>query len=118
MILPLQRQRDVLPRKSTGSATAAGRGDPGRQAIEKGEYGRALLSGVTDPSTPQLSRRQHDIAVLAAEGLASREIAERLSISVRTVDNHLGRIYAKLGVADRAELARAFTSRRREAGHP
>jgi hypothetical protein len=34
-------------------ATAAGRGDPGRDLIEKGEYGRALLSGVTDPSTPQ-----------------------------------------------------------------
>jgi hypothetical protein len=34
-------------------AAAAGRGDPGRQAIEKGEYGRALLTGVTDPSTPQ-----------------------------------------------------------------
>src|SRR5881296_1664713 len=32
---------------------AAGRGDLGRQLIEKGEYGRALLSGVTDPSTPQ-----------------------------------------------------------------
>jgi len=32
---------------------ASGRGDPGRQLIEKGEYGRALLSGVTDPSTPQ-----------------------------------------------------------------
>jgi hypothetical protein len=34
-------------------AAAAGRGDAGRQAIEKGEYGRALLTGVTDPSTPQ-----------------------------------------------------------------
>ena len=34
-------------------ATASGRGDPGRDLIEKGEYGRALLSGVTDPSTPQ-----------------------------------------------------------------
>src|SRR2546428_1991233 len=32
---------------------AAGRGDLGRQLIEKGEYGRALLSGVTAPSTPQ-----------------------------------------------------------------
>ena len=32
---------------------ASGRGDLGRQLIEKGEYGRALLSGVTDPSTPQ-----------------------------------------------------------------
>jgi hypothetical protein len=35
------------------SDVAAGRGDPGRQAIERGEYGRALLSGVTDPATPQ-----------------------------------------------------------------
>src|SRR2546421_144171 len=34
-------------------AAASGRGDLGRQLIEKGEYGRALLSGVTDPSTPQ-----------------------------------------------------------------
>jgi hypothetical protein len=32
---------------------AAGRGDLGRQLIEKGEFGRALLSGVTDPATPQ-----------------------------------------------------------------
>ena len=31
-------------------AAAAGRGDAGRQAIEKGEFGRALLSGVTDPT--------------------------------------------------------------------
>src|SRR2546425_10118588 len=34
-------------------AAASGRGDLGRQLIEKGEYGRALLSGVTDPATPQ-----------------------------------------------------------------
>ena len=37
----------------TGSTAAAGRGDLGRQLIEKGEFGRALLSGVTDPATPQ-----------------------------------------------------------------
>src|SRR6266849_3583051 len=34
-------------------AAASGRGDLGRQLIEKGEYGRALLSGVIDPNTPQ-----------------------------------------------------------------
>ena len=48
------------------AATAAGRGDPGRQAIEKGEYGRALLSGVTDPSTPQ---RQTTLIVDPPDGL-------------------------------------------------
>ncbi|HXI29677.1 MAG TPA: hypothetical protein VNG89_14660 [Vicinamibacterales bacterium] len=47
-------------------ATASGRGDPGRDLIEKGEYGRALLSGVTDPSTPQ---RQTTLIVDPPNGL-------------------------------------------------
>jgi hypothetical protein len=45
---------------------AAGRGDLGRQLIEKGEFGRALLSGVTDPSTPQ---RQTTLIVDPPTGL-------------------------------------------------
>jgi DNA-binding CsgD family transcriptional regulator len=55
-----------------------------------------------------LSGRQREVAVLAARGLSSREIAERLFVSVRTVDNHLYRIYAKLGVESRDELAVAL----------
>jgi hypothetical protein len=47
-------------------ATARGRGDLGRQLIEKGEFGRALLSGVTDPSTPQ---RQTNLIVDPPNGL-------------------------------------------------
>src|SRR5437867_9042187 len=47
-------------------AAASGRGDLGRQLIEKGEYGRALLSGVTDPSTPQ---RQTTLIVDPSNGL-------------------------------------------------
>ena len=45
---------------------AAGRGDLGRQLIEKGEFGRALLSGVTDPATPQ---RQTTLIVDPPTGL-------------------------------------------------
>jgi DNA-binding CsgD family transcriptional regulator/DNA polymerase III delta prime subunit len=52
-----------------------------------------------------LTNREREIALLAADGLASRVIAERLFVSVRTVENHLARIYTKLGVASRAELA-------------
>jgi DNA-binding CsgD family transcriptional regulator len=52
-----------------------------------------------------LTNREREIALLAADGLASRVIAERLFVSIRTVENHLGRIYTKLGVASRAELA-------------
>ena len=47
-------------------AAAAGRGDAGRDLIAKGEYGRALLTGVTDPATPQ---RQTSLIVDPPNGL-------------------------------------------------
>jgi len=55
-----------------------------------------------------LTEREREIALLAAAGHSSRAIAERLVLSVRTIDNHLGRIYDKLGVSNRAELAAAL----------
>ena len=51
-----------------------------------------------------LSRREREVAELAASGIPARSIALRLSLSERTVENHLQRIYAKLGVHSRAEL--------------
>lgn len=51
-----------------------------------------------------LTRREREIASLAARGLSNRDIAEHLTISVRTVDNHLHVIYSKLGVSGRGEL--------------
>jgi DNA-binding CsgD family transcriptional regulator len=59
-------------------------------------------------SVVPLTEREREIAVLAASGQPSRVIAERLYLSVRTVDNHLGRIYDKLGVSSRAALAAAL----------
>jgi DNA-binding CsgD family transcriptional regulator len=53
----------------------------------------------------QLSDREREVALLAAQNLTSREIAERLFVSVRTVDNHLQQVYVKLGVKRRTELA-------------
>ncbi|WP_433390554.1 LuxR C-terminal-related transcriptional regulator [Micromonospora sp. KLBMP9576] len=58
--------------------------------------------------TPTLTEREWQVARLAADGVASRVIAERLYLSVRTVENHLQRIYGKLGVAGRAELKTAL----------
>ncbi|PWK80756.1 regulatory LuxR family protein [Lentzea atacamensis] len=55
-------------------------------------------------ATP-LTRREREIAVLAARGLTNKEIASSLVISARTVDNHLSNAYAKLGIATRGELA-------------
>lgn len=54
---------------------------------------------------PPLTRREREVALMAAQGLPSRTIAERLFLSARTVENHLARAYDKLGVRSRAELA-------------
>ncbi len=52
-----------------------------------------------------LTAREREIAVLAARGLANKTIAERLSVSVRTVEGHLYRAGLKLGISERAALA-------------
>ncbi|MET8681305.1 LuxR C-terminal-related transcriptional regulator [Streptomyces sp. NPDC004647] len=52
----------------------------------------------------ELTIRELEVAALAAARLSNREIADRLVVSVRTVENHLHRAYGKLGVATRAEL--------------
>ncbi|WP_300386239.1 LuxR family transcriptional regulator [uncultured Nocardioides sp.] len=57
---------------------------------------------------PVLSAREFDVARLAASRLRSKEIAEQVGLSVRTVDNHLARVYRKLGIAGRDELAEAL----------
>jgi DNA-binding CsgD family transcriptional regulator len=55
-----------------------------------------------------LSDRERQIAKLASVGIPSREIANQLFLSPRTVDNHLRRVYTKLGVSGRRELGRAL----------
>lgn len=53
-----------------------------------------------------LSRREREVAMLAARGETAREIAERLSISERTVETHLTGIYSKLDVRSKSDLIR------------
>jgi DNA-binding NarL/FixJ family response regulator len=60
---------------------------------------RANPAGLTD--------RQLEVLALLAEGLTNAEIADRLVVSVRTVDHHVAAILAKLGVGSRREAARA-----------
>ena len=55
-----------------------------------------------------LTARERDIATLAAQGESSKAIAERLFLSVRTVNNHLQNVYSKLGVTGRRQLADAL----------
>jgi DNA-binding CsgD family transcriptional regulator len=65
----------------------------------------ARTPGLVMASVPvALTRREREIATLAAAGIASSAIAEQLVLSVRTVNNHLQRVYTKLGVTSRREL--------------
>jgi DNA-binding CsgD family transcriptional regulator len=56
----------------------------------------------------ELSQRERSIAELVAEGRSNKEVAAALYVSPKTVENNLSRIYAKLGVRSRTELARAL----------
>jgi pimeloyl-ACP methyl ester carboxylesterase/DNA-binding CsgD family transcriptional regulator len=55
--------------------------------------------------TNELSRREREVAQLVAKGLSNREIATRLYLSERTVDNHVHRILDKLGFDSRVQVA-------------
>jgi ATP/maltotriose-dependent transcriptional regulator MalT len=80
------------------------------------EAGRALRGlGATAPApvarrsgdegTTALSRREREVAVLVAAGNSNPKIAQTLFLSRRTVDSHMRRIFEKLGVQSRAQLA-------------
>ncbi|MFE7778562.1 LuxR C-terminal-related transcriptional regulator [Streptomyces sp. NPDC057445] len=63
-----------------------------------------------------LSRAERRVAVLAAEGCTNRGIADRLFLTTSTVEQHLTRVYRKLGVRSRAELAALWGAPGRETG--
>jgi DNA-binding CsgD family transcriptional regulator len=81
-----------------------------RVAAGFAERCEGTLAPTTDgPSQPvRLTKREREIATLAATGASAKEIAERLYLSARTVESHLHHIYVKLGVTDRAALATAL----------
>jgi len=62
-----------------------------------------------NPVGDGLTTREREVAGFAARGLTDVEIAARLSVSRRTVETHLYRVYAKLGVSGRRDLAPLFT---------
>lgn len=90
----------------------------GRQAAELGmppiaSAARDLLERLdaAEPPAP-LTRREREIAELVAEGLTSRDIAERLYLSERTVQNHVQHILTKLDLANRSQIAVWVTVRK------
>jgi two-component system response regulator NreC len=68
------------------------------------DYLRRVETGQEHDSFSSLTDREREVLQLVAEGHANREIAEILSISVRTAQNHRAHIMEKLGIHDRGEL--------------
>ena len=66
-------------------------------------YFAAVRPTVADLAFPELTDREREILHLIAQGYSNVEIAERLVLSIKTVQNHVSNIFSKLQVADRAQ---------------
>ncbi|WP_162794327.1 helix-turn-helix transcriptional regulator [Nocardioides houyundeii] len=111
----IRRRRQALPwglaarrRPVAGRACPAGwvrRGNLSDDGLR--EVGRifAPWSPPTDSPLDALTRAEREVAERVADGLTSRQIAEELFVSPRTVDTHLSHIYRKLDINTRARLA-------------
>jgi DNA-binding CsgD family transcriptional regulator len=101
---------------SCEAAEAFRRAGRTRQATARAARAAELVAECGGARTPalivggpveRLTRREREVVELAASGMSSREIADRLFVSVRTVDSHLLRAYSKLGVTGRSDLREA-----------
>ena len=106
--------REAYARAST-VLEQAGERRRSRQAVAQREkcdheLGERFREGrfIAAAPTVRLTKREQDIVELAVQGLTDREIAQRLMVSVRTVEGHLYRTYVKLGVRSRDELEAAL----------
>ena len=70
------------------------------------------LAELADPQLDQLSPREREVMRLIARGYTYKEIARRLSLSVKTVESHVSAVLRKLQLSSRHELTRWVTDRR------
>jgi predicted ATPase/DNA-binding CsgD family transcriptional regulator len=95
---------------------ASGRSLPMSNLIDEARVGPSDGGAGTDFGPTQhlfapLSPREWEVATLVAQGAKNREIAERLVLAQRTIESHLERIYERLEISNRAQLARWMTQR-------
>ncbi|OXM74705.1 MULTISPECIES: response regulator [Amycolatopsis] len=79
---------------------------PGLAGLVLGEYRRMAAAPAGGVAPPRLTERETDVLRLVAKGLTARQIAERLVLSHRTVENHVQSTLRKLQLHNRVELAR------------
>jgi DNA-binding NarL/FixJ family response regulator len=91
---------DAVRRTAGGEAVFS----PGLAALVLGEFRR--MSTQPDDGLPQLTSRETEILRLVAKGLTARQVAERLVLSHRTVQNHVQNTLRKLQLHNKVELTR------------
>lgn len=89
-------------------ATAAGRAvfTPGLAGLVLGEYRRIAKNAGSQGVTPRLTERETEVLRYVAKGLTAKQIAAKLDLSHRTVENHVQATFRKLQVSNRVELVR------------
>ncbi|KXX57332.1 response regulator [Rhodococcus sp. LB1] len=91
-------------------ATAAGQAvfTPGLAGLVLGEYRRMSSAPAAEegPAVPKLTERETEVLRFVAKGLSAKQIATKLSLSHRTVENHVQATLRKLQLANRVELTR------------
>jgi hypothetical protein len=85
------------------ACAGAGAGAGRITRIPQGRGEKDLSADAVDPSE-QLTARETEVVRLVARGMANKVIAQQLSISPRTVEGHLNRVFDKLGIVSRTEL--------------
>jgi DNA-binding NarL/FixJ family response regulator len=91
---------DAVRRTESGDAVFS----PGLAGLVLGEFRRMAVS--PDPNTPQLTDREAEILRMVGTGLSYKQIAERLVLSHRTVQNHVQNTLNKLQLHNRVDLVR------------
>ncbi|GAA3216157.1 response regulator transcription factor [Actinocorallia longicatena] len=93
---------DAVARTVTGDAVFT----PGLAGLVLGEYRRLAAAPAPEPDAPRLTERETEVLRLVAKGLTYKQIAERLVLSHRTVQNHVQNTLGKLQLHNRVELVR------------
>jgi len=79
---------------------------PGLAGLVLGEFQRISDAPTSDPGEPRLTDRETEVLKMVAKGMSYRQIAERLVLSHRTVQNHVQNTLTKLQMHNRVELTR------------